>query len=550
MKKLFIATIFLFLFLPLFTHAASCTVANDCDKTGYGQENWTCLSHTCQAARCGDGFCNACEFSPCGSKTENQSNCPQDCGYPVTPAPTPVPTNPAPATQFQDTDNGVNFYQKGTTTGKQGGVTVTRTDFCQNSQLLNEYSLDSNNNIKTQLVVCNNGCSNGACVQSGTCLIGGDSTDLGGRSVYGFSGTDHIGSGSACGNYSIGVPSTSAIKFQPKEAKYFKIYVPAGVKELEIDDASYNQNSPDPIFVQKGTIAGIEDNYAAARNIWGNRTGTVEEKMKLLMADGYDLAGNDLFHKSHPDQWLHYGIGVPNPGGEFVRIPNPAAGTYYFMIKNESATAVTGTQVNIQIDCGRQGGAASSGTEVPIKADIPINSAVSADISVGETKYFTCEFKNNSIFVQWSSNWADVDWMVVDGTHKILTQQAADNYFADFRKINEEYNIYNQSIHPGSPRAYLEPVDMPFHNHISLGKGYVDTPFAFTDGLTPSDAPSAWHTRTSYAGANISIGYSDTSADMYNFTNYGKYYIVFRSTCKPGDPCSKYVQKFGVACEE
>ena len=157
MKKFFIPIIFFF--LPLLVFAQSCTAPFSGCPTS---DQWSCISGTCQPAKCGDGVCNDCSnaFSPCFAET---NNCPQDCGG------TPSSPAPAPTDQFQDTDNGANFYVKGTTTGKQGGVTVTRTDSCQNSQLLNEYSLDSNNNIKTQLVVCNNGCSNGACVQSGTC---------------------------------------------------------------------------------------------------------------------------------------------------------------------------------------------------------------------------------------------------------------------------------------------------------------------------------------------------------------------------------------------
>ena len=242
MKKLIIPTIFLF--LPFLIHAQSCTAPfNGCPTS----DEWSCIDGQCKPAKCGDGVCNDCSnaFSPCFAET---NNCPQDCGgAPSSPAPTPTPTD-----QFQDTDNGANFYQQGITTGKQGTITITKTDFCQNSQLLNEYSLDSNNNIKTQTVVCNNGCVSGACVKGQICSNSSSSgselpqtvtiknlnsgpygpTDTGGVS-YTWMGTPDV-SGDNCLASDPQPSGCPVISIPANGVHYYKLVMPTGAPSWQV----------------------------------------------------------------------------------------------------------------------------------------------------------------------------------------------------------------------------------------------------------------------------------------------------------------------------
>ncbi|MFA4817998.1 MAG: hypothetical protein WC608_04740 [Parcubacteria group bacterium] len=77
--------------------AVSCTGAFEGCPTS---DQWSCISGTCQKARCGDGVCNDCSnaFSPCFPEAD--STCPGDCKItpPTTPPTNPPTTPPTPTT--------------------------------------------------------------------------------------------------------------------------------------------------------------------------------------------------------------------------------------------------------------------------------------------------------------------------------------------------------------------------------------------------------------------------------------------------------------------
>ena len=62
-----------------------------------------------------------------------------------------------------DSDGGINYYVKGTTTGYWEGSWQSVTDFCYNASVVEEYFCDGINVVKTGHM-CPNGCKNGACI--------------------------------------------------------------------------------------------------------------------------------------------------------------------------------------------------------------------------------------------------------------------------------------------------------------------------------------------------------------------------------------------------
>ena len=293
MKKLLLITIFIL--LPFLASAQSCTSpANGC------QTSQTCINGACQQGACGDGFCNNCSnaFSPCTAESPN--SCPQDCG------------SSNPTTNYQDTDNGANFYQKGMTTGKQGTTIATKTDSCQNSQLLNEYSLDSNNNLKTQLVVCNNGCSDGKCVQNTKCA---------GRGT---------GSAPAVDNYPTLKSGdllyfTLGAKGSADATRIYKYIAPSNTQlQIGLADMTQSTGLGDSDLVVKYAGPNCETgpitlaDHDLARNYWqahGNSAYISNNWQPPLVRD-------DLFYK------------LSSQSFEFVEIPPAKAGCYYVIVTN------------------------------------------------------------------------------------------------------------------------------------------------------------------------------------------------------------------------
>ena len=78
-----------------------------------------------------------------------------------------------------DSDNGMDYYKAGTTTGIEApggnntGTLVTYPDRCEASKYLSEYYCDQNNQLYWTTFACPNGCSNGACIASSTASVSG-----------------------------------------------------------------------------------------------------------------------------------------------------------------------------------------------------------------------------------------------------------------------------------------------------------------------------------------------------------------------------------------
>jgi hypothetical protein len=110
---------------------------------------------------CGDGVCFVHDTPGYG---ENSTSCPQDCGDSTTRTCT-------------DSDGGKNYYKKGTLTksGPQSNyITTTHDDFClskSSGQYVNEFYC-VNLFQDSELVLCPNGCSEGACIGEPTTQTG------------------------------------------------------------------------------------------------------------------------------------------------------------------------------------------------------------------------------------------------------------------------------------------------------------------------------------------------------------------------------------------
>ncbi|MFA6974086.1 MAG: hypothetical protein WC238_05110 [Parcubacteria group bacterium] len=164
--KIFLLALIIFAASVAQAKALSCQSAYQCGNIQFN----SCVNGTCQKAACGDGFCNACSFSPCGGFIETKQTCSKDCGQPTTPPPT--------IANKSDSDNGQNYFLKGTTSGLLNSATATKTDTClskcsgdnaqASGQCLLEYYL-SGDQLKSQKVACAGGCENGACKQ--TCAV-------------------------------------------------------------------------------------------------------------------------------------------------------------------------------------------------------------------------------------------------------------------------------------------------------------------------------------------------------------------------------------------
>ena len=67
-----------------------------------------------------------------------------------------------------DTDAGVDEFMKGTVSGTfNNGVDYERTDYCIDSWQLKEYRCDEQRKMNwySEIVICEKGCLNGACIQ-------------------------------------------------------------------------------------------------------------------------------------------------------------------------------------------------------------------------------------------------------------------------------------------------------------------------------------------------------------------------------------------------
>ena len=121
----------------------------------------SCVDGKCQIpTKCGNGICEDGEADDCPACTKSippcaiackAGNCPQDCKAKTT---------------CEHSDNGINYFVKGTVTAcplvGKGPCTAT-TDSCINNNLIEYYC--SNDQILKISYYCNNGCVDGACIQ-------------------------------------------------------------------------------------------------------------------------------------------------------------------------------------------------------------------------------------------------------------------------------------------------------------------------------------------------------------------------------------------------
>ena len=81
----------------------------------------------------------------------------------------------APTQNCTDTDNGINYYTKGTVTNTVSNTVLVFPDTCSTPTTLNEGSCKTDNiqaEIKITPYECPYGCSNGACKTAPTCIAG------------------------------------------------------------------------------------------------------------------------------------------------------------------------------------------------------------------------------------------------------------------------------------------------------------------------------------------------------------------------------------------
>ena len=81
-----------------------------------------------------------------------------------------------------ETDDGKDYYTKGTTTGSLNGDYGDYTDECYNNREVEEYYCDGNE-VKSTIHICDYGCEDGACVEQGGSSQTCDETDDG-RDIY------------------------------------------------------------------------------------------------------------------------------------------------------------------------------------------------------------------------------------------------------------------------------------------------------------------------------------------------------------------------------
>ena len=143
---------------------SGCSSASDCG----GSSQWSCVNGQCQAAKCGDGFCNDCNdnFSPC-VPSETSENCSQDCK------------------EKTIKQNAKDYSTKGYTIGYKAFWNIDESnkdqgiDYCTTIKdgsvgshkvsagpYLVEFYKDDLGFAAFEVVKCENGCKDGACLSN------------------------------------------------------------------------------------------------------------------------------------------------------------------------------------------------------------------------------------------------------------------------------------------------------------------------------------------------------------------------------------------------
>jgi len=144
--------------------------ANDCVNATNcgGNSQWSCVNGQCQAAKCGDGVCNDCrgEFSPC-VPSETSENCSQDCKEKTVKQDNRDYSTKGYTIGYKafwnmdesNKDQGIDYC----TTIKDGSVGSHKVNA---GPYLVEFYKDDQGFAAFEVVKCENGCKDGACLSN------------------------------------------------------------------------------------------------------------------------------------------------------------------------------------------------------------------------------------------------------------------------------------------------------------------------------------------------------------------------------------------------
>ena len=226
------------------------------------------------------------------------------------------------STGCTDSDNGINYYVKGTTTGINSlGGAITATDYCNASSasLIEEYSCNSGY-LKISEYSCPNGCQNGSCLPASnttisvTAPVGGEQLQAG--SYKNITWTAQSGVSSVNINLK-GYPSASAVTriatvlasagtYSWRVGETISGTAPAGSQyKIEIANASNAE-----------TIPALSNNYFS---IIGTATCTDSDSGKIYNTKGTTTGLNYSNQFATSTDYCFSSTDIPSNTGNFVR---------------------------------------------------------------------------------------------------------------------------------------------------------------------------------------------------------------------------------------